>query len=77
MARPFGTLRVEDDGETLLVTAKPINPMAEQLMGGPPPPGMEAASAGAMAGLRFAFRIDAPFEVVEHNATAVEGGTLI
>ena len=77
MARPFGSLRLVDDGETLLVTAKPINPMAEQQRGGPPPPEMAAAFAGAMARLRFAFRIDAPFEVVEHNATAVEGGILI
>ena len=38
---------------------------------------MAAFYARVIAGLRVAFRIDAPFEVVEHNATAVEGGTLI
>lgn len=75
--RPFGTLRLVDDGKTLLVTIEPINSMTEQQMDGPPPPGMEAAFAGAMAGLHFALRIDAPFEVVEDNAMAIEGNTLI
>jgi len=77
MARPFDTLRLVNDGETLLVTSEPINPMAEQQKGGPPPPEMETAFATAMTGLRFAFKIDAPFEVVAHNATAAEGRALI
>ncbi len=78
LAWPFGKLRLVDDGETLLVTSELINPVAGwQKMGEQTPPEMAAFYARVIAGLRFALRIDAPFEVVEHNATAVEGGTLI
>lgn len=76
-AEPFGDLEVIDEGETLLVTNAPLNPMAEareQMQGGMP--GMEGMIAEAFEGLRVAFSIQAPFEVVEHNATRVDGRTL-
>lgn len=76
-AEPFGDLEVVDEGETLLVTNAPLNPMAEareQMQGGMP--GMEEMIAEAFEGLRVAFSIQAPFEIVEHNATRVDGRTL-
>lgn len=76
-SRPFGDLEVIDQGETILITNAPMNPMAEardQAQGGMP--GMEGMIARAFEGLRVAFSIRAPFDAVEHNATRVDGETL-
>lgn len=67
--RPFA-FRLVDDGETLLVTSEPINPMV-------PTPEINLRFARELKGLRVYLKIDAPFEVVEHNATLVEGRALI
>ena len=74
---PFGDLEVIDEGETLLVTNAPFNPLAEieqQMDGGMS--GMEGIVLQAFEGLRVAFSLRAPWEVVEHNATRVDGNTL-
>lgn len=76
-AEPFGDLKVVDEGETILITNAPMNPMTEareQAQGSMP--GMEGLIGQAFEGLRVAFSIEAPFEVEEHNATRVDGKTL-
>ncbi len=78
--RPFPGLKVTDEGKTLLMTMEATNPAAEQ---------KEQSSQMNMSaedlkliedsfkGLRVAFRIDTPMDVVEHNATRKEGQALL
>jgi hypothetical protein len=86
---PFDSLRVVDEGKTLLITSRPTNPL-----------GGKEATAGESGGetesgkdseplevdpqirevfknFRVAWRIEAPFAVVESNATRKEGNALI
>jgi hypothetical protein len=77
---PFGGLQIKDEGGTLLLTSEAVNPAAEQKSQAAEmdmSPEMKKQMEDAFKGLRFAFKIDAPFEVVEHNATRKEGRTLI
>lgn len=77
--QPFADLDIQEQGNTILVTSKPTNPMAEQeqQMGGELTPDMKKQMEEAFKGLRIAWKIQAPFEVIEHNATRKEGNTLI
>jgi hypothetical protein len=77
---PFDNLVVKDEGATILVTTKAVNPMEEQedeAKDAGLPPETQAEIKKAFQGLRFAFKLDTPMEVVEHNATRREGKTLI
>jgi len=76
---PFGGLQITDEGKTLLLTTKPTDPMAEQTeqMGGELTPEMKKQMEDAFQGLRVAWKIETPFEVLESNATRREGKTLI
>jgi hypothetical protein len=78
---PFGDLQITDEGKTLLLTSKTVNPMAEQQSemggGGEVPPEVQKQVEEMFKGLRIAYKIQAPFEVVETNATRREGKTLI
>jgi hypothetical protein len=77
---PFSGLQVKDEGSTLLLTTKAINPAAEQkeqTASMDLTPEMKKQMDDAFKGLRVAFKIDAPMEVVEHNATRKEGKMLI
>lgn len=82
MDSPFENLELIDEGKTFTIRSKPSNPadsvekqMEEQ--GAPSDPEMEKMMEDAFKNLRFAWKIKAPFEVVSHNATRVEGDTLI
>jgi hypothetical protein len=78
--QPFSGLQVKDEGKTLLLTTEAINPAAEQkdqASGMDLSPEMKKQMEDAFKGLRVAFKIDAPFEVLESNATRKEGRTLI
>jgi hypothetical protein len=78
--QPFSGLQVKDEGKTLLLTTEAINPAAEQkeqASGMDLSPEMKKQMEDAFKDLRVAFKIDAPFEVVEDNATRKEGRTLI
>jgi hypothetical protein len=80
--KPFDGLVVKDEGKTILITSKPADPMSgveqgTKESGGPENKEMEAMVRNAMKGLRVAYRIEAPFKVVESNATRREGNTLI
>lgn len=77
---PFGGLQVTDEGSTILVTSEAMNPVEDQkdqAAGMDLSPGMKKQMEDAFKGVRVAFKIDAPFEVLEHNATRQEGRTLI
>lgn len=77
---PFGDLVVEESGNTILLTTKPRNPLEEQKqeMGGAEiAPDMEKQLEEAFKGLRIAWKIKAPFQVLEHNATRQDGDTLV
>jgi hypothetical protein len=76
---PFGDLQIAQQGDTLLLTTKPTNPMAEQTqqMGGEMTPEMKKQMEDAFQGLRVAWKIETPFEVLESNATRHEGKTQI
>ncbi len=82
---PFSDLIVKDEGKTILVTSKPMNP-AEEITGEKEGEGGEGLAADpqmkkqiedAFKGFRIAFKVTAPFEVVESNATRKDGSTLI
>jgi hypothetical protein len=78
---PFDSLQIMDDGETLLITTAPLNPLADQ------DPSweeqfenseeLEGVLASALEGMRVAIILEAPFDVIEHNATRHEGNRLI
>jgi hypothetical protein len=79
---PFGDLEITEQGNTILLTTKPKNPLEEQKqeMGGESgqiSPEMEKQLEDAFKGLRIAWKIEAPFPVLEHNAHRKEGNTLI
>lgn len=78
--QPFAGLQVKDEGGTLLLTTEAINPAAEQKAQTADmdlSAEMKKQMEDAFKDLRVAFKIDAPFEVMEHNATRKEGKTLI
>lgn len=78
---PFGDLQIEDDGKYLTIRSKPGDPTKsvkeEAPTGGEEgDPEMEKMMEDAFKGLRVAWNIEAPFEIVEHNATRKDGDTL-
>jgi hypothetical protein len=76
---PFGGLTVTDQGATILVTSPPQNPVADQMdpKKEKPSPEEQKMIDQLFKGLRVAFKITAPFTIVEHNAHRKEGTTLI
>lgn len=78
---PFAGLNVVDEGDTILITSKPANPTTKveekASESAPPDPDMERMMKEAFKDLRVAWVIDAPFEVIEDNATRREGTKLI
>jgi hypothetical protein len=78
MDSPFGGLQFTDEGDTFLVTSPTENPVAEQKEQAAQLSPEEKKQVEDMLGkLRVAFKITAPFKVVEHNAHRKEGNTLI
>lgn len=77
---PFGDLEVDDDGKFVTIRSKPNDPtksVKEDTADGPgADPEMEKMIEDAFRGLRIAWNIEAPFEIVEHNATRKEGNKL-
>jgi hypothetical protein len=78
---PFNGLKVVDEGSTILVTSPTENPVADQQKQTDEMMNLDADTKKQMEemfkGLRVAFKITAPFQVVEHNAHRKEGNTLI
>ena len=77
---PFPNLKIKDEGSTLLLTMEATNPAAEQKEQSAQmnlSPADLKAIEDAFKNLRVAVKIDAPFDVVEHNATKKQGQTLM
>lgn len=80
MDSPFGGLQFEDEGDTFLVTSPAQNPVAEQSEQAEQmqlSPEEKKQVEDLLGKLRVAFKITAPFQVVEHNAHRKEGNTLV
>lgn len=76
---PFGGLQVTDEGKSVLITSPVENPAGEEQSQVPPgaDPEMKKQVEQLLKGLRVAFKISAPFDVIEHNAHRKEGTTLV
>jgi hypothetical protein len=78
ISQPFGGLELIDEGDSWLLTTDAPNPMEdfdqqdEEMMFG-----MEQMLEDLFKSLRVALTIEVPGEIVEHNATRVEGRKLI
>ena len=83
--KPFDGLDIQDEGKTVVIRSKPANPLTGVQEGTKEAGGgggadnkeMEAMMKDALKGLRVAFRIEAPFKVVETNATRRNGKVLL
>ena len=76
---PFGGLQVVDEGQTLTISSPVSNPAGEQqsqMPGAADPETMKQVEQ-MLKGLRVAFKISAPFDVIEHNAHRKEGTSLV
>ncbi|MGN6183564.1 MAG: hypothetical protein ACTHQM_07910 [Thermoanaerobaculia bacterium] len=79
---PFEGLQVIDKGNTFTIQTKPQNPTEDvekeaQQNAPKMDPEIEKMMKDAFSKMRVSYRITAPFEVVSHNATRVEGNTLV
>ena len=74
---PFGGLKIVDEGATVLITGPPQNPAASGKAQAPPDAEAQKMIGELLKGLNVAFRITAPFEVIQHNAHRKEGNTLV
>jgi hypothetical protein len=80
MESPFGGLQFKDEGDTFLVTSPTENPLAEQTEQAEQAqlsPEEKKQVEEMLGKLRVAFKITAPFQIVEHNAHRKEGNTLV
>jgi hypothetical protein len=79
---PFRQVRLQDEGETILVTSEPLRPnfymdSAFMVKGQTvDDPEWNQRVGESFSAFRIAFRLQAPFAVVESNATRREGDTL-
>lgn len=77
MSQPFAGLRVKDEGKTILLTGEAMNPVDQQKADTPDlTPEMKKQMEATFQGFRLAWKVDAPFDVVESNATRRDGHTL-
>ena len=74
--RPFADLQVIDEGSTLLIRNEPINPVEETEEAAEMMPALEGMMESMLSDLSIVFKITAPFDIVEHNATRKDGNTL-
>jgi hypothetical protein len=80
ISQPFDGLQIVDEGQTLLITSHVLDPAASaknQAQQMPMDPAMQKQFAALLSGMHVAFRLTAPFTIVEQNATRREGNTLI
>lgn len=77
--KPFEGLEVKDEGKTILITSKPMNPTEDVKDQAPPSEDgkMDKQMEDAFKSLRVAYKIESELEVVEHNAKRKEGNTLV
>lgn len=80
MDSPFGGLELKDEGDTFVITSATGNPLAEQTEQADQmqlSPEEKKQVEDMLGKLRVAFKITAPFQVVEHNAHRRDGNTLV
>jgi hypothetical protein len=76
--RPFGGLEVIEDGNTIVLRNQPFDPIEESAEAAADRmPGMEGLMEPVLEDFSVVFRIEAPFEVLEDNATRRDGNSLI
>jgi hypothetical protein len=77
--KPFEGLEVKDEGTTILITSKPMNPTEDVKEQAPPSEDgkMDKQMENAFKSMRVAYRIESELEVVEHNAKRKDGKALI
>ena len=81
-ADPFSSLKIVDEGPTLLVTLGRVDATARILEQAGSPgkdgarPELPKTVETALQSMRFAFRLETPFEVAKTNATRRDGSTL-
>jgi len=73
---PFGRIEIIDEGDTFVLRTRPMNPVEqareeEGMLGGSP-----SLVETMFGNLRIDFALDAPFEIVDHNATGRDGSRL-
>ncbi len=77
---PFNGLQVVDEGKTVLLTSAAVDPLKDPATqagsASPITPEIRQQMAAAFQGMRVAFKLETPMEVVESNATRRDGHTL-
>lgn len=73
---PFGGLELIDEGDTFIIRNEPVNPIRDAEEGAGMMEGAEGLIQSMFSEMRIAFTLDAPFEIVEHNATERAGSRL-
>jgi hypothetical protein len=71
---PFEGLEIAQEGDEIIVRNEPIDPIEDVASGGML---SDAIVETLLGDLRVTFRLESPFQVLEHNATRVEDRTLI
>jgi hypothetical protein len=71
---PFEGLRVVEEDGTIVIRKEPFNPL--EIDEGADAFAPDALFESMLQDFRIAFKVEAPFEIVEHNATRVDGATL-
>lgn len=77
LSEPFSGLHIVDEGDTYLLESDAPNPVEDMDKDEMQMPGMEEMLEKMFENLRVAVSIRVPGEIVEHNATRVEGRKLI
>ncbi|MFV1987560.1 MAG: hypothetical protein ACC682_09760 [Gemmatimonadota bacterium] len=73
---PFGSIEIIDEGDTFVLRTRPMNPVEEAREEGAMLDGVPNLVETMFRNLRIGFTLDAPFEIVDHNATARDGSRL-
>lgn len=74
--KPFSSLKVVDQGDSLVITSRPNNPVEKEFNDSEGNAEAKAMLKDAFKNLRIAFKIEAPWQVAESNATRRDGQTL-
>ena len=80
LEEPFAGMEFREEGDTLIISSSVKNPLSE-VDATNPAKDMDMGDLGevmnaSFESLRIATSLTTPFEVLEHNATRVEGNTL-
>jgi hypothetical protein len=74
---PFGGFEMIDEGDTFVLRNQPLNPVRQAEEDGAILDGVSGLVETMFSDLRIAFAVEAPFEIVDHDATRRDGRRLI